>query len=277
LLLDGRFRAKIGKQDANVDFALSDLGGDFVHSSFGFPPMIPFPSWPSQALGLAGFLNLNEKLTLGIGVYDGSLPSGPQGVRWGFDTLGHNGAISLYQLEWKPQFGYDGQLPSTVRTGLWHHSDKNVWTELSANPNPTTFNQNYGIWTIVDQMIWKESESDDDDQGFGVFGQFSWAPGDRNLFQEYYGGGFVYKGLLPGRDHDLIGFGVASAMFSNGFRAQSAAAGDNVSRFETAYELFYKYQHSKFISLQPDIQYIANPGGLYKDALVAGLRFEVVL
>ncbi len=277
LLLEDRFRFKIGKIDSNVDFALSDLGGDFVNSSFGFPPMIPLPTFPSQALGVAGFLKLSETLTLGLGVFDGSLPSGPQGVRWGFDTLGHNGAISLYQLAWKPQLGSNGQLPTTVRTGVWHHSDKNVWTELSANPNPVTFNQNYGMWTTADQLLWKESETEDDDQGFGVFGMFGWAPSDRNIFQEYYGGGAVYKGLLPSRDHDLIGFGIASALFSSGMRSQNAAAGIQMDRFETAYELFYKYQYSPFISLQPDIQYISNPGGLYKDALVPGLRFEVVM
>lgn len=184
---------KVGKQDSNVDFALSDLGGDFVNSSFGFPPMIPFPTFPSQALGITGFLKLNGVLTLGLGALDGSLPSGPQGVRWGFDTLGHNGVISLYQLEWKPQLGSKGQLPSTIRTGFWHHSDKNVWTELSANPDPITFVQNYGVWATGDQMIWKESETEDDDQGFGIFGQFGWAPADRNIIQEYYGGGCDYK------------------------------------------------------------------------------------
>ncbi len=277
LLLDGRFRFKVGKQDANVDFALSDLGGDFVNSSFGFPPMIPFPTFPSQALGFAGFLNLTDNLILGLGAFDGTLPSGPQGVRWGFDTLGHNGVISLYQLEWKPALGVDGQLPTTLRTGIWHHSDSDVWVELSANPFPTTFQQNYGVWTTGDQMVWKESSSSDDDQGLGIFGQFGWAPGDRNLFQEYYGGGLVYKGLLPGRDSDLMGFGIAAAMFSSGIRNQNAAANIDMTRFETYYETFYKYQVSNFISLQPDVQFISNPGGLYKDAVVGGLRFEVVL
>ena len=275
LLLEDKFRLKIGKQDANVDFALCDLGGDFVNSSFGLPPMIPMPTFPSQSLGIAGFLNLTDKLVLGMAIYDGSLPSGPTGVRWGFDTLGHNGAISLAQLEWKPALGADGQLPTTIRTGVWHHSDRNVWVELSDNPNPVTFCQNYGTWTTADQMIWKESDSSDDDQGLGIFGQFGWAPGDRNLIQEYWGGGAVYKGLLPGRDSDLIGFGIASAMFSSGIRTQNAAANVEMTRTETSYELFYKYQHSKFISLQPDMQFISNPGGLYKDALVGGLRFEV--
>jgi porin len=128
----------------------------------------------------------------------------------------------------------------------------------------------------MDQMVWKESEGTDDDQGLGVFGQFGWAPGDRNVLGEYYGGGLVYKGLLPGRDSDLFGVGFANAMFGRGFQVQSAALGDVLARSETAVETFYKLQYSPAVSFQPDLQYIANPGGLYRDALLPGLRFEVI-
>ena len=276
LLYDGDVRCKIGKQDANADFALTDLGGDFVHSSFGFPPMIPFPTFPSQALGIATFFQLTETTVFAVGAYDGSLPSGPQGVRWGFETLGRNGAILLYQLEWKPQFGANEDFPATVRAGIWHHTDPEVWVELSDALNPRTLNQNYGLFITADQMLWKESEGTDDDQGLGIFGQFGWAPGDRNLIGEYYGGGLVYKGLLPNRDSDLVGVGFANAMFGRGFQLQSASQGNQLARHETAVEAFYKLLISPAVSFQPDIQYIANPGGQYRDALLPGMRFEVI-
>lgn len=274
--MDQRLRFKIGKQDANADFALTDLGGEFVHSSFGLPPMIPLPTFPSQALGVATFLNITEPLTFGFGIYDGTLPSGPQGVRWGFDTLGHNGAISLYQLQWQPQFGFNDQLPTTLRTGMWHHSGNDLWTELTANPNPRLFNQNYGVFTTWDQMIFKEEYCTENDQGLGIFFQFGWAPGNRNAIQEYYGGGLVYKGLLPCRDQDVIGLGFANALFSGGFQQFNAAQAIPMGKYETAVELFYKYQVGNYMSLQPDIQYIANPSGQYADALVPGMRFEIV-
>lgn len=275
-LLDNRMRLKVGKQDANADFALSDLGGDFVHSSFGFPPMIPFPTFPSQALGIASFYNVTETVALGFGVYDGTLPSGPQGVRWGFDTLGQNGAISLYQLEFKPQLGPNGELPTTIRTGYWYHSSNESWVEFDDVPDPRTFQRNYGCYTSIDQMIWKEEFGGDNDQGLGVFFQFGWAPSNRNLLTEYYGGGLVYKGLLPGRDEDLLGLGIASARFSDHFRAANAEVANEITPSETAIEIFYKAIIGKSLSLQPDIQYIANPGGQYKDALLPGLRFEAI-
>jgi porin len=273
--MDDILSFRIGKQDTNAIFALTDLGGEFVHSSFGAPPIIPMPTFPSNALGVSSFLKLTETATLGFGIYDGTLADGPQGVRWGFDTLGENGAFSIYQAEWKPQLGSEGELPTTIRTGMWHHNDKEVWTELTADPNPITFNQNYGFFVTADQMIFKENGADDD-QGLGIFGQYFSAPEDRNMIGTYFGAGLVYKGLLPGRDEDYFGVGFAQAIFSDDFRAQEAFNGTDIGHSERATELFYKWVVGPKFSLQPDLQYISSPGGQYRDAIVSGLRFEAV-
>ncbi len=251
---DNRLRTKIGKQDANVDFALTDLGGEFIHSSFGVPPNVPLPTFPSQALGIASFFDVTETVNLGMGVYDGTLPSGPSGVRWGFDTLGHCGCMSMFQTQWTPQFGRNGQLPHTTRVGMWHHSDRTVWTEFTTDPNPRTFVQNYGVFASSDQMIFKEEYGTDDTQGLGVFGQFGWAPGNRNFIQEYYGGGLVYRGLIPERDNDVVGLALANILYSSPYRQVSAAGGTDIGSHETAIELFYKYLPSPYLSLQPDLQ-----------------------
>ena len=50
----------------------------------------------------------------------------------------------------------------------------------------------------------------------------------------------------------------------------------NVSSHETAIELFYKAQLSPWMMLQPDLQFIANPGGDGRDAFVFGLRMELL-
>lgn len=276
LLLEGALRAKIGKQDANVDFAYSDLGGEFVHSSFGLQPTVPLPTYPSQGLGTAFFYSVSDEFTLAAGVYDGTLAGDMRSLS-GFQTMGHNGAISLYQAEWKPQSGPNLQLPTTIRVGMWHSSNNTDWVELTDGPNPRTFSQNYGTFASLDQMVFKESYGDDDDQGLGVFFMFGWAPEDRNALSEYYGAGFVYKGFVEGRDEDTCGAGVAHGQFGSPYRLQSAAAGDTVGPNETAIELFYKVQCSQYFTIQPDFQIICNPSGMYKDALVPGIRASWVL
>ncbi len=44
---------------------------------------------------------------------------------------------------------------------------------------------------------------------------------------------------------------------------------------ETAYEITYLMALSRHVSLQPDVQYVANPGGEYPAATVATLRLHV--
>ncbi len=131
----------------NADFAFTDLGSEFVHSSFGLPPNVPLPTF--QVKRWASRRSQDDRyVCTGFGIYDGTPAFGPQGVRWGFDTLGDNGAISLYQTEWKPQFGAEGELPHTSRFGMWHHSANDLWTEFTPT-SPRTFVQNYGLWYIA--------------------------------------------------------------------------------------------------------------------------------
>lgn len=256
---------KIGKQDANADFALCDLGGDFINSSFGMIPTVPVPTFPNPALGLSIFAQLTDEVLLAGGVYDG----GPQGGQFGFNTLGKFGAFSVLQMTVATQWGSENQLPQTVRLGAWQHSGD--WEEIVALGPPRTFNQNYGVFASVDQLLWKEPGEEGDEQGFGAFLQFGWAPGNRNAVQEYYGGGLTYRGWFEGRDRDLIGLGVANVLFSP---QQRSVTGQT---YETAIELFYKCLLGEFISIQPDVQFIANPGGEFSDALLFGIRFEMVL
>jgi porin len=256
---------KIGKQDANADFAYVDLGGDFINSSFGLIPTVYIPTFPNPGLGISGFAQLTEQVLLAGGVYDGA----PDGGQWGFNTLGKFGAMSILQLTVKTQWGAEGQLPQTVRVGVWQHSGD--WEEVGAIGPPRTFNQNYGAFASVDQLLWKEPGEEGDEQGLGTFLQFGWAPPNRNTVQEYYGAGLTYRGLIDGRDRDLIGLGVANVLFSKYERQLTGAS------YETAIELFYKCMVGDYVSIQPDLQLIANPSGLYDDAFLVGLRFEMVL
>lgn len=274
-LCDGAVHFKVGKQDANADFAYTDLGGDFINSSFGLPPNIPLPTFPSQALGFAGFLEASDACTFGFGVYDGTAADGPQGVRWGFDTLGDNGAILLAQAEFRPQLGYLDQHPATLRCGGWYHTDDKQWEPL--NPAKGNVDSNYGGWASVDYLLFKESYAEDNEQGLGVFLQGSWCPEDRNQISYAVIGGLVYNGLLPGRDQDLIGAGCGLARIGDEFLQAELANGNEFDSREIVTELFYKYQLSPFVILQPDLQFFTAPGTEYPDAFLLGLRFEAVL
>ena len=46
---------------------------------------------------------------------------------------------------------------------------------------------------------------------------------------------------------------------------------------ETTVEVFYLAQLTPYLTIQPDLQYIASPSGIYRDSIAAGLRFQLNL
>jgi len=265
-LLGDAARLKIGKQDANADFCAVDGGGDFINSSFGFAPNVPLPTFPDPGLGVAVFLEPAAWLGVGIGVYDG----GPNGGTWGFDAFdAEGGTFGITELALRTPALPGIRKPGVYRIGGWLNTE-NV-DEITGDPDPHTFSGNHGLYVICDQLLLEERPGEEDSQGLAAFGQLSWAPGDRNELERYFGAGLVYTGAMPGRDLDLLGLGVAHAVFSDRVRDL-----DDVTH-ETVVELFYRAQLTPWLALEPDLQLIVNPGGHGDDSLVLGLRFTVDL
>ncbi|MGE0758560.1 MAG: carbohydrate porin [Pirellulaceae bacterium] len=263
---EGMWRAKVGLLDANADFAISDLGASFLGASFVMPPTIPLVTWPLQRFGGVAFLRLNDELVLAGGLFD----IGENIGQFGFDSVGHLGALTLVQLEWQHTFGAREDLPNTTRIGGW--SVNGTFQEISGTV-PENYEQNGGGWVSVDQMIWNEGRESPTDQGLSVFVQYGWAPADRNQLSDYYGGGIVYKGLIATRDADLCGIAVGGPQLSH--RMLPAGTTDRLA--ETSVEMFYRIQVGEFVSVQPDAIYVATPSGDGRDALLVGCRCQIVL
>jgi porin len=262
---DGAFATKIGKCDANADFAYMDLASSFAHMSFSMSPNILMPTWPNQALGVVNIWQPREKLTLSLGVYDGA----GDGRLWGFTTLGDNGAFLIGQAKWEPRFGSDGTLLGTYRAGVWGHTGAfDFVTDFD-----TTFVQTHGTYFTMEQLVWHEKCSEE--QGLGLFSQLSVAdgPSEFNVLNLHWSVGALYRGFFEGREEDIIGVGLTKVEFKNG----TGSVTDYT--YETAIETFYRYEITPWASIQPDLQYISNPGGTgnNRDAFVAGFRFQMSL
>lgn len=253
---EGLLTVKLGRQDPNSHFAFTNLGGDFVNSSFLTLPNIPLPTWPTQTVGVASFYKPSKQLLLGGGAYDQGSDIG----QW-WATMTSRGMFFIGQADYEPFANNEDALLTLVRLGSWLTTSDTA--SLDAN---SVFENNYGFYTTVDRML--IAENDDAAQGLGAFFQFSWAPSDRNQLVQNYGSGLVYRGLLPDRDDDTLGLGFSLVEFSN---IQTEQTGQT---FENAVELFYKARVRKWLAIQPDMQYIARPSGIERDAIVFGLGFE---
>lgn len=256
---DDRISGKIGRQDANADFAFADLGGDFINSSFVTLPNIPMPFWPFQTVGASLFCQYNERWKIAGGVYD----SGSDQNQW-WTVTADRGLFLIGQIDYTPFAGNDEALATTVRLGAWQ-----LTNDVFSNDEETIYANNYGFYGTLDRLLFREVDSVD--QGLGFFFQFSWAPPDRNQVDRHFGGGLTFRGLLHGRDDDTCGIGCTLIDFADNLHALTGQT------YENAVEAFYKYRIRPFAALQPDVQYIAKPNGLERDALVAGVRIELNL
>jgi len=256
---EGVLSVRLGRQDPNTDFAYADLGSDFINSSFVTLPNIPMPYWPFQTLGVSSLYQPHEKLRLGGGAYDQGRDVG----QWWVTTTSR-GMFFIAQADYMPLADCEDAPLAILRGGAWFSSSDTEAVDASR-----IFPGNYGFYATVDRMLWPETESTD--QGLGAFFQFSWAPSDRNMIDQGIGAGLVYTGLLDGRDEDTCGGGFSLVEFSPDLFASTGQTSEN------AIEVFYKARLRDWLAIVPDLQYIARPSGIYPDALVVGLRFEMSL
>lgn len=247
----------IGRQDANEEFAFADLGGDFINSSFLTIANVPLPTWPYQTLGVSALYQPNDKLRLGGGAYD----HGASSPLW-WTTTTRRGLFFIGQADYQPFADNEDALLTIMRVGGWFTS-----SETLSTVNSSTYDSNYGFYATIDQMLF--TERDDKEQGLGIFCQLSWAPSDRNQVDINTAAGAVYRGLLPSRDQDTLGLGFTQINFCSALRNTTGQTNEN------ALEIFYKARIREWIAIQPDMQYIARPSGVGRDALVTGLRCEI--
>ena len=264
-LFEGVLRLKLGKIDANSEFAFVDHGGEFLNSSFGFSPTIlGITSYPDPAGGLVVFVQPCEFLYAGFGVFDGAaqegITTGSRGIKTLFGDPADLFLIGEIGVTWT--LG-DAALAGRAAVGFWRHTG--TFERLAGgNENGTE-----GFYIVADQQICRENPADDEDsQGLGFFFQYGYADADVSEIEHHIGGGFAWTGPIPTRDEDVFGVGFTTILLSDdgGFDESN----------ETTIELFYKVQVTPAVSVKPDVQYISNPsGGATRDVIVATVRVEI--
>ncbi len=228
---DGAIRVKVGKVEANAEFAYVDNGGEFINSSMGFSPAVfVLPTYPDPAMSVNLFVYPTDGFYAGAGLYDGSLnegvPTGSRGPKTFFEHPADLFVIGEAGLTWG---GEGDDLPGRLAAGGWWH------TGTFVRFDGMTDEETGGFYIVFDQTLSQEKPGDPDDgQGLGLFLQYGYADADVSMIEHHAGGGLAWTGPIDGRDDDVLGIGVSSVWFSD---EPGAGLTDDT---ETAVELFYK-------------------------------------
>ena len=302
-----RFSVRAGLLLADTEFLTSDTAFTFMNSSFGWMAWLANdlpaggPAYPLPAPGARIRVKPVDDVYFQAAVFSGD-PSGGDGSNQGGDLPTgtvfsfRGGAFLMAEIGYTPnqKKGAAG-LPGAYKIGAWYHTSSRFGdqrfddTGLSlADPMstgiPLDHSGNWGIYGVVDQMLYRVPGTDD--QGLSAFVRIGGSPNDRNLISFYADGGLVYKGLIPGRPDDKIGIAAAYARIGDNARGldQDTAFFTEspypVRSSEAMIELTYAAKLAPWWTLQPDLQYIIRPSGgvlnddgsLRQNAWVFGLR-----
>jgi porin len=267
ILLDDRLRVKVGKIEANSEFAAVDAAGEFLNPSAGFSPTIAgFPTFPDPSFGVVLAGRLSDRLTLTAGLFDGAagvdgVPTGRRGPKTLFDDEKSDDLFLMAEagLDWSAG---DAARPGRATLGLWHHTGD--WARFDGGTEDGTT----GFIATVQQQVWSPSDAAEETGGLNVFGQYGWADGDVSAVEHHLAAGLWLEGTFPGREADGAGLYATLAALSS----DSGADSD-----EWIIEGTYRLHLLNWVSVKPSLQYVFNPGGdsSVDDALVAIIRVEV--
>lgn len=281
--LEDKISLRLGNITADSEFVVSDFGGLFINAEFGWPALAGMnmpgggAAYPTGGLGARLALEPTDWLGFRSGVFLTNLI--PQninraGFRW--DLNSKQAVTWMNELCFSHGTGEGSQtLPGFVKAGMWLQTGAEA-NALDSESGLT----NTGFYLLADQMLLPERREDDSisNEGMGAFAGLGFTPPGRNVVDFYLNTGVTYKGLIPGRDEDTCGLACGLASPSHGADADLRNEGLAPQAAEMVLEATYQCVIAPCCFVQPDIQYVINPGATLAtgNALVLGARFSVV-
>jgi porin len=281
---NGTYDIKIGQQSIDQEFIASRYSGLFVNTMAGWPTVPSAdlygggPAYPLSSLGVRLRAEPASNVTLLAGVFDDN----PGGGAFGDDAQALNASGTRFNLNTGALFIAEAQvatnfvagLPGTYKLGFWYDTARfpdeafdNHALSL-ANPAsdgvPLKHSGNFGIYGVIDQTLWQPKGGA---RSLNAFLRVMGAPSDRNLISFSANGGLTLADPLPGREHDTVGIDVGVAQVSERAADLDRATGFYTGAYtpvrgtETLIELTYQAQVTPWLQVQPDLQFVFNPGG----------------
>jgi porin len=242
------------------------------------------PAYPLSSLGVRLRTQLPAGFTVLGGVFDDNPPGGPfdadsqllGSTRWGGNFNLRTGALIIGEIQYalnqpsNGQMDYGGHsagLPGSYKLGFWADTAPfpsprfdNTGAPLAlTGGTPLNLRNNFSVYGVADQVVWQPGG--DDPRSVSVFARLMGAPGDRNLINFSVNAGITMKAPLPGRDDDTFGIGFGIAKVSPAAAGFDIDSGLPARGSETFIEITYQVQMTGWWQVQPDFQYVFNPGG----------------
>lgn len=266
---DGALTWLNGMHDYNSEFYALDYGAVLLNASFGFGIELSQTgnsTYPVTGLASRVRYQPTDNSYAMFAVYDGipGSPRNPKGTHVHLrkdDGLFYAAEVGITSTEEETPTDY-----YKIALGGWYRTTNYTdYRDIERSSNG-------GGYIIGERKLFAE---EDTSQGLGAFFQIGATQGDRNVMGQYLGLGLHYTGLIPCRDGDVFAIGMAHARRGTSYKEVDS----NLTKTETTFEWSYRADIGHGIAIQPDIQYVINPGASEEldNALVLTARIEVML
>ena len=265
----GRAFILVGQHDMNRSFGTSRYAGNSINSAFGMNPSLTpnagysFSIFPRTMPGIyfahEGIRAGKASIALHAAVYAGAsapLEEDRYNVRWNLDQGSHSRFEAHY-------IGRRG----SYKLGFMYHSGMFP----SVLNDTDQIDGNMGVYFIADQQL-TTKDDDENGEGLGLFVQLGTAPGDQNLVRSFASVGINYTGPFAKRNEDVLFVGLLNSALNQDLTEQT-----RMDKNRTILEVNYAFKFGKNFTLQPDLQYIINPGANpdLQNSLLGILRFTL--
>lgn len=294
-LLDDRLDLRIGRMSAGQFFATLPAFGLQVSGGINGNPANLFSNAPFHAgitstwAGVVKFKPTHDTY-LSSGIFQATPRLGVYAYHGtDFSIRPGDGILMMFEAGWKPTFGAhearppDGKgagkevaapadpgLPGIYKLGGYYSNY--TFDEFSGG---TACNA-YGFYAMAQQMVWRSAR--DANHNFSLWGGLVYSPQENLALMPVMGSaGAIWQGLVPGRDHDQLLFCWLIGNFSNDYGDSPANPSHEIPTYETVFETSYVIQLNKYLSIQPDVQYVVRPSGYgsIPNAWVIGMQATV--
>ncbi len=241
-------------------------------------------------------LNLPHNTYVQVGAYEYNPTLLERNNGFKLSTSGREGTTYVSELGWTPSMGKAGMAGKYMIGGYWNTAtasdvlqDRNGNYKQVSGQAADRLDGRYGMYAYARQQI--TTVNGDAKRGLSLFAHYSQYDKRSSTLDWQAQVGAIYAGPFDARPQDSLAIGfselhVNPALTKNqNLHNQTLNLNDYdnpayqpLQQAEYAAEIHYDFKLTPWLMLRPNIQYLANPGGVYEvdNATVLGLTVNTV-
>lgn len=301
--LDDRFSVLAGIYPIDSEFFTMDSAAILLHPAYGPPADLSLTNSPSvfnnAAFGIrAKWFSENREMYAMAALMDG-IPNDPaHPKRTSIRFARSDGAFVIGEIGWMPlETGHTFEPVDPARViqtpglvahekygglgkyaiGFWRYGNRVPdQFDVDANNNPLQ-RRSQGGYMLAERSLF--SLGGEAGRDVTAFGRHAFSSGHSTAIDRTSNFGVRVRGPIASRPDDSLVMGWAHSRLASKWRSAQQVAATDTASSEQAFEVTWRAAITPWLAIQPNAQYIRNPGGVAgtPNAKLIGVRLELAL